>query len=294
MPKPAAKGGLLDALLASQKKIAKPKKVQKPQTIQKGGADSYQWHRTNAHDHLKTTKKLPWEDEAKSGENKRAIWIQEVKDVMAETGSNWKDALTEASNRRQQKINGYQTVVDRVKKSYKGRKADDVKCSNPDKCPGRYTKPVAMKDGEVIYRPNAHNVSKVHLTTDAATKILREYYKERSHKYKNGLKGATTAMRQDISKKRKGGTVQSPCPTKLITVNKKNGTTYQKRIVDREHPDFNACRSNWLYRSTPGSFDMQTVDYGEENSPAYGKNKLPKQYKNKIVKPHRRFKVDKK
>lgn len=261
------KGGLLGALLGDQK----------------GGADSYAWHRApstdpqhnglpNARSHLLAAKKLPWETEAKTGESKRAAWIEEVRGVMAETGLNWRGALKEASRRRKQNVNGYQTVVERVKESYTGRNADTVKCNGP-KCPGKYNKPVQRgNDGEVKYRPHAHNVSRKHLSTDAATKLLRDYYRQRANSYKNGIKSANKAMRQDISKVNTSRVIQSPCPTKLINVTSKKGKVYQRRVVDKSHPGFAQCRSNWLYRSTPGRFDMEGIDAGDgKDSPAYGK-----------------------
>lgn len=249
--------------------------------VQRGGADSYAWHRNNVRAHLQSKTQLPWEEKARSGEEKRAAWIQEVRDVMGETGLNWREAMKEASARRQQKIEGYRTVVQRTKDSYTGRRAENVRCSNPGKCPGRYTKPVTTRGGEVVYRPNAHNVSRAHLTTESATKILREYYKERAHKYKDGRRGATKAMRQDISKRNKRAVIQSPCPTKVISVNGKHGK-YNRRVVDRDHPAYAECRSNWLYRSTPGKFDMEGVDAGEgKASKGYGKKVLPKTYKSK-------------
>lgn len=263
--------------------------------VQRGGADSYAWHRKNVRAHLQSKTRLPWEGTARSGEEKRAAWIQEVRDVMEETGLNWRDAMKEASARRQQKIAGYRTVIQRTTDSYTGRRAENVKCTNPSKCPGRYTKPVVTNNGKIVYRPNGHNVSRAHLTAEAATKILREYYKERAHKYKDGRRGATKAMRQDISKRSKRAVVQSPCPTKIITVNGKNGP-YNKRIIDRAHPAFAECRSNWLYRSTPGKFDMETVDAGEGSaSGAYGKNTLPKTYKSKKprIRPSRRVDTSK-
>lgn len=263
--------------------------------VQRGGADSYAWHRKNVRSHLQSRTTLPWEEQPRSGEEKRAAWIQEVRDVMEETGLNWREAMKEASLRRQQKIAGYRTVVQRTKDSYTGRRAEDVNCSNPDKCPGRYTKPVVTRGGEVVYRPNAHNVSRVHLTTDSAARILREYYKERAHKYKGGRKGATKAMRQDISKRNKRAVIQSPCPTKTISVNGKYGR-YTRKIIDRDSPDYAECRSNWLYRSTPGKFDMESVDAGEaKSSKGYGKKVLPKTYKSKKPRerPSRRVDITK-
>lgn len=277
------RGGLLDALHE-----------------QHGGADSYHWHRepsttanySNARSHLLTQKRLPWEQTARTGEDKRKAWLEEVRGVMNSQGLNWRDALKVASQQRKAKINGYQTVVERVKGSYTGRRAENVDCVN---CPGKYTKPVKRDraTGDVIYRPQGHNVSRNHLSTDAAVKLLRDYYKQRSGQYIGGLKGATKAMRQDISKKRgrkplekrKTNVVQSPCPTKLITVTTKKGVTYQKRVVDKAHPAYAECRSNWLYRDTPGKFDMETVDYGEgHNSKAYGVYNLPKTKKSKKAK----------
>ena len=270
MPNTGTQGGLLGALLG-----------------QKGGADSYAWHRApsgtaglaNARSHLLATKQHPWEDAPETGENKRASWIAEVRSVMEETNTNWRDALKEASRRRKQGTPNYKTVVERVTSSYTGRQASNVKCTDGKVCPGKYTKgpKIDAVTNERVYRPNAHKVSRVHLTADAAKNILRDYYKERAAKgtIKAGLVGATRAMRQDISKRNNKKIVQSPCPTKLVTVNKKDGTSYKRRVVDTQHVDYAACRSNWLYRSTPGRFDMETVDYGEgQASPAYGKNVL--------------------
>jgi hypothetical protein len=271
----AGNGGLLGALLGGS--------AQSPM-VQVGGDDSYAWHRapstvdgmTNARSHLLSSKKLPWEMEARTGEDKRAAWIEEVRNVMAETGLNWREALKEASQRRKKNVPQYQTVVERVKDSYTGRNASAVNCTEGKICPGRYTKDIARDDqGEVKYRPNAHNVSRVHLTTKAATKILRDYYRQRANEYKNGMAGATKAMRQDISKLNTSRVLQSPCPTKLINVTRKDGKVYQRNIVDKTHPDYAACRSNWLYRDSPGKFDMKGIDAGEgKGSLAYGKNKL--------------------
>jgi len=303
----AQQGGLLEALMSDRCSAPKPSRkgarIQKggkpqpqprpqPRQQQVGGADSYSWHRSasadpahngfaNARSHLLTEKRLPWEAEERTGEAKRAAWIAEVRAVMNEAGLNWRDALKEASRRRKENVPAYQTVVERVKNSYKGRNAEDVNCAT---CPGKYTKPVARDvDGSVAYRPNAHKVSRAHLSATAATNILRDYYRQRAQagNYKN-MATATKAMRQDISKvnrghKNKQGQVilQSPCPTKLANVTRRDGTVYQRRVVDKTHPDFAECRSNWLYRATPSRFDMEGIDAGEGRaSPAYQKGKL--------------------
>lgn len=287
------KGGLLEALLREDRKssvkskaprASAPKTARPKAKVQTGGADSYAWHRApsplgvaNARSHLLATKQLPWETEARSGEDKRAAWIEEVRVVMNESGLNWREALKEASRRRKSNPK-YQTVVERVKKSYTGRDASTVKCTPGKKCPGKYTKDVVREvDGSVAYRPNAHNVSRTHLTTDAAVNILRDYYKQRAKtgSYKKGMAGATKAMRQDIGKRNNSRVVQSPCPTKLITVTRKDGKVYQRRVVDKAHPAYADCRSNWLYRDSPLRFDMEGIDAGEgEASPAYGKYNL--------------------
>lgn len=262
------KGGLLETVINNE---------------QKGGGDSYAWHRSesrkhrgiaNARSHLLSKKKLPWETEAKSGESKRTAWISEVREVMVQSGLNWRDALKEASRRRKEKVPNYLTVEERVKDTYTGRKSTSVKCTPGKVCPGKYDKPIATKPtGEVMYRPNAHNVSKRHLTAEAATNLLRDYYRNRAKSglYKKGISGATKAMRQDIGKTNSSRVMQSPCPTKLITVTRKDGKVYQRRVVDKDHPDFAACRSNWLYRATPRKFDMKGVDAGDS---AAGKSKL--------------------
>jgi hypothetical protein len=259
-------GGLLEAVIQNQT----------------AGADSYRQHRVKAYKNLQTMKKLDWEPTAKTGATKREEWIKEVKALRLKEGYNWKTSLQEASKRRKENINGYKTVVERVQSGYTGRIADNVECNNPDICPGKYTKAVATaSDGSIIYRPNAHK-SRVHLTTSAATKVLRDYYKSRAHTYKDGLKGATTAMRKDISRKNHRSIVQSPCPTKLTSIKTKKGIVYERNIIDKEHPAYAACRSNWLYRDSPNAFDFETVDYGEGRaSPAYGKYNLPKTHKKK-------------
>jgi hypothetical protein len=258
------------------------------QAVQTGGADSYAKHRgpsrndpnmALARANLLNTKQHPWEQQAATGEQKRAAWIAEVRDVMVQQGINWRDALKEASRRRKENIEGYATYKERVTASYTGRNAATVDCPPGKACPGKYTKPVARdQTGEIVYRPNAHNVSRAHLTTEAATHLLRDYYRQRANKYKNGLPGATKAMRQDISRLNKTRITQSPCPTKKITVTRrKDGLVYQRNVVDKSHPDYAECRSNWLYRDNPGKFDMQTVDAGEgKDSPAYGKTRLYK------------------
>ena len=99
-------------------------------------------------------------------------------------------------------------------------------------------------------------------------------------------------MRQDISKLNTSRVLQSPCPTKLINVTRKNGKVYQRRVVDKAHPDYAACRSNWLYRDSPRKFDMEGIDAGEgKDSPAYGKHKLhdSKGRKQRTKKPSRRL-----
>lgn len=302
-------GGLLEALLADKSATPSRPRIQNVATQQVGGADSYAWHRAasadprhngvaNARSHLLAEKRLPWEDEEKSGEAKRAAWIDEVRTVMNQSGLNWRDALKEASRRRKANVPAYQTVVERVKSSYSGRKAEDVNCRT---CPGKYTKPVARDvDGSVVYRPNAHKVSRAHLSETAATNILRDYYRQRAQAgaYKN-MKTATKAMRQDISKvnrshKRTDGSViiQSPCPTKMVNVTRRDGTVYQRQVVDKAHPGFAECRSNWLYRATPHRFDMEGIDAGEGRaSPAYQKGKLydSKGRAQRTAKPSRRL-----
>lgn len=269
------KGGLLQALMDQYNSQKLP--------VQTGGADSYAKHRgpskvegmALARANLLTAKKHPWEQEAATGESKRAAWISEVREVMTNEGLNWKMALEEASKRRQARNKQYKTVKKRVADDYKPRVAANVKC---DKCPGKYDKDVIRdKNGQRVYRPNAHNVSRAHLSTEAATQLLRDYYRQRANKYKNGLPGATKAMRQDISRLNTTRVLQSPCPTKKVNVTKKDGTVYQRNTVDKKHPDFANCRSNWLYRANPGKFDIEKVDAGEGNkSPAYGKARLYK------------------
>lgn len=316
------KGGLLEALLSDKRRplttipspthkkpSRKGARIQKgenrnraqAQVQQVGGADSYSWHRSasanpahngvaNARSHLLAEKRLPWEDEEKTGEAKRAAWINEVRTVMNETGLNWRDALKEASRRRKASVPAYQTVVERVQNSYKGRKAEDVNCVT---CPGKYTKPVVRDvNGSIAYRPNAHKVSRTHLSETAATNILRDYYRQQAQSgaYKN-MNTATKSMRQDISKVNRSRKIQSPCPTKLTNVTLRNGTVYQRRVVDRSHPAFAECRSNWLYRATPKRFDMEGIDAGEGRaSPAYQKGKLynSKGRTQRTVKPSRR------
>lgn len=247
---------------------------------QKGGADSYSWHRSpsdttagfaNARNNLLIAKQHPWEDSAESGESKREAWIQEVRDVMQTQGLNWRDALKTASDNRKQKNNDYQTVKERVKGSYTGRNADSVDC---DDCPGKYNKDV-IKDsqGKVVYRPHGYHGRKELLTTKSATNILREYYKQRSTTYKRGITGATAAMRKDIVTQNNSRQIQTPCPTTV-----QNGKT----VIDKSHPDYQKCRSNWLYRKNPKKFDIKTVDHGEnKESAAYGKTKLHKSHKKK-------------
>lgn len=290
MSNPNSKG-LLYAMMSE-----KPKKCSERPKEQRGGDDSYLAHRTQAPKNLQTKKQLEWENEARTGVDKRNIWLAEVRNIVAVDGLNWSAALEEASRRRKAKIDGYQTVKERTKSSYTGRQATNVQCAPGKRCPGKYTKDPAKDPvtGERVYRPNAHKGKHVHLTIDAAKNILRDYYKDRAATgaVKGGLKGATRAMRQDISRKRHRNKVQSPCPTRLITVNKKDGTSHQRRIVDRTHPDFAECRSNWLYRSTPGRFDMKTLDYGNgpdsdgQLSPAYGKYTLPKTRSDKKKQPN--------
>ena len=242
---------------------------------QKGGSDSYSWHRqespgpefkkgrkTNARNNLLTEKQHPWETSKKSGEEKREQWIMEVRNVMAETGLNWRDALKEASRIRRESNPEYQTVKQRVVESYTGRDADTVACPT-GVCPGKYNKAISVnKDGEKIYRPQGHNGRKELLSTAAATEILREYYKERAYKYKKGSKKALNA---DISRKNHSRKIQTSCPTKVINVNR-NGKVYQRRIIDRDHPDFQNCRSNWLYRSNPRKFDIDRIDDGSDEA----------------------------
>ena len=253
-------GGLLDSLLQ-----------------QKGGADSYSWHRSpsdkpgyaKARKNLLSENKLPWEDSPESGERKRQAWIQEVRDVMQRNGLNWRDALKRASANRKQNNTEYKTVKERVKDSYTGRKASDVNC---DSCPGKYDKDIIRDpQGNVTYRPHGFSGRKELLTTQSATNVLREYYKQRSGTYKKGMSGATSAMRKDIVTKNNTRRTQTPCPTTV-----KNGKT----VIDTQHPDYQACRSNWLYRKDPKKFDMKTVDHGEnKGSSSYGKTKLHKSHK---------------
>jgi len=262
-------GGLLDALLNDG--------------VQRGGADSYGWHRgpsgiegfSNSRSHLLNKKQLPWEAVPATGENKRQAWLNEVSQVQGLRGISWREALQEASRQRKQNIGGYKTVVERTTESYTGRTADTVACVE---CPGKYDKEVARSpDGTIVYRPNAHKSQRRHLSAEAAKNILRKYYRDRADQTKHGLKRATTKMRLDISKTNTTRALQTPCPTRLITVNKADGTTYRRKVVDRSHTGFEDCRSNWLYRDSPSKFDMQTIDHGEgKKSPAYGKRRLYK------------------
>lgn len=278
-------GGLLEALLGKERA---PEAVEAIEAVEQvGGADSYAWHRSassipgvaNARSHLLEAKRLPWEASASTGEAKRAAWIEEVRNVMATQGLNWRDALKEASRLRKQTVPQYRTVVERVKDSYTGRNAADVICSPGKTCPGSYDKDIITDDqGEVKYRPNAHNVSRRQLSVEAATNILRDYYRERASSYKKGIQGATKAMRQDISRVNTSRVLQSPCPTKYINVTRNTNdgpVVYQRRVVDKSHPDYAQCRSNWLYRDSPLKFDMEGIDAGEgKDSPAYGVHNL--------------------
>ena len=103
--KSKSKGGLLEALLDGS--------TRKPLQKQNGGAskrepgDSYAWHRAksasgvaNARSNLSAKKQLAWETESLSGEDKRAAWVKEVREVMKKDGINYRDALKEASRLR--------------------------------------------------------------------------------------------------------------------------------------------------------------------------------------------------
>ncbi len=223
---------------------------------QRGGAsgDGYAWHRKNAINNLRG-----------AGEAKRNAWLDEVRAVQAATGMEWKDALQEASRRRKATNGSYQTWKQRVVNGYTGRQSGDVKCAAGKKCPGKYTKAAAT-----TYRPGAHY--KLPLTQSAAVNQLRKHYRERGLAGgENGLKNATKAMRQDIAKKRAGKPLQ-PCPTKVVTVKRKDGTTYQRKVANKNE----ACADSWLYRGEGvRRHDIAGVDHGnKDRSPAYGKRRL--------------------
>lgn len=235
------KGGLLDILFQDKQHGG-------------GAGDGYAWHRENAINNLQG-----------AGEAKRNEWLNEVRDVKTETGMDWKDALQEASRRRKQQDTNYQTWKQRVVGGYTGRQAQDVNCAEGKKCPGRYTKAAST-----TYRPGAHY--KRPLSQQAAISQLRKHYREIGLSGgPEGLKKATKAMRQDISKKRAGKPLQ-PCPTRLITVTPKNGAPYQRRVVQKTAE----CADNWLYRGSGVRYhDMVGVDYGDKkDSGAYGKRRL--------------------
>mgnify|MGYP003383980550 CR=1 FL=1 len=251
---------------------------------QTGGGDSYMWHRSAAEKNLTVGKKLPWESTAKSGNEKRKQWHAEVKAIVASRGITYKEALKVASAQRKEKIPGYKTVRERVIGSYVPRVASNVKCSG-SVCPGRYNKSAGK-----TYRPNAHKGPKRHLTVESASHVLREHYRkkaisaapdsipstdETARVIKKSLARHTSAMRHDISKKRKG-TPQSPCPTKTITYMRK-GKQVTRRVIDKSAPTYKDCRSNWLYRNDPSKLDMVGVDHGTgKDSPAYGRKRLSK------------------
>jgi len=257
MPGNKKGGGLLDMLFGEEKHGTKSRQQSQPRQ-QHGGAvgDGYAWHRKNAINNLRG-----------EGENKRNAWLDEVRAVQAETGLEWKSALQEASKRRKAGNGSYKTWKQRVVKGYTGRQASQVKCAAGKKCPGKYSKPASA-----TYRQGAH-ASKRPLSQQAAVKQLRSHYRARglASGDEKGLKKATMAMRQDITKKRKGKPLQ-PCPTRIITVKRKDGTTHQRRIAKKTE----ACADSWLYRGKGVTrHDMAGVDHGnKDRSDAYGKRRL--------------------
>lgn len=237
------KSGLLDMLFKDQS----------------GGAagDGYGWHRSNAINNLSA-----------AGVAKRDAWLDEVRQVADEMNMSWKDALQEASRRRASR-SGYQTVKERVIAGYKPRVASQVRCQAGRACPGAYSKPAAT-----TYRPGAHN--KRLLSQDAAVKHLRSYYRERGAAAggsPTAMKNATKAMRQDISRLKRGSRKLTPCPTRVINV-KATATrpAHQRRIVMKT-PE---CADNYLYRGVGvRRYDFEGVDDGiGKKSRAYGLKRL--------------------
>jgi len=196
------------------------------------------------------------------GEAGRSAWVEEVKAVQdANPGMSYGEALHYASQHRKEDDPNYLTVKERVVASYKPRKASDVNCAPGKACPGAYNSPATS-----TFRPGRRNKSR--MTQQSAVDALREHYRSigQAKGGKNGMKSATKAMRQDISKQRKGAPLV-PCPTKLNSLG--------RRVVDKNADGYAQCRDNWLFRNDPTKYDMEGVDHGEsKKSSAYGKRRL--------------------
>ena len=256
------KGGLIEALFGDQKggkhhggdwHSKKQHGGDWHSKKQHGGAsgDGYSWHRQNAVNNLGST-----------GRAKRDQWLDEVRTVH-EGGVPWKDALKQASTNRQAVSGVYRTHKQRVIDAYKPRNADSVRCTPGKKCPGKYDKPATA-----TYRPGAR--SKRVMTEQAAVAALRKFYREVGLA-KGNMGNATKGMRQDISKK-KGMKALKPCGTSTITVTRKDGVTYQRRVPVKTAD----CADSWLYRGKGvRRHDMQGVDAANKKiSKASGKSKM--------------------
>lgn len=237
-------GGLIEALFGEQK----------GGSTQHGGAagDGYSWHRLNAVNNL-----------GEDGRARRDQWLDEVRAIHDGGRVPWKDALKQASVNRQTRNTAYRTHKQRVVTSYKPRDASAVRCTPGKKCPGKYNKPATAS-----FRPGAR--TKRVMTEQAAVSALRKFYREVGLS-KGNMTNATKGMRQDISRS-KGKKALKPCNTRTITVTRKDGVTYPKRVPVKTAD----CADSWLYRGKGVRLhDMEGVDNKNKNtSKAYGKRKL--------------------
>ena len=202
---------------------------------------------------------------------RRDEWINEVKAIQKEKGISYKEALAIASELRKKKAESsgkkYLAVRERRLKRPDGSfdRTTGI-CTDPKNCValGRKVDPSRSFIGN-YQREGGSYAKRSHrrLTLNAATELLRNYYRDRISKGMD-IKTANANLIRSVSRKHSSVDPVPPCPTKTITL--KNGKTRKIAVVTPE------CKDNWLYRTANPNVkyrDMIGLDHGEsKKSPA--------------------------
>lgn len=185
--------------------------------------------------------------EARDGAN---AWIHEVKALQLRTSMTFKEALSEASARRKDRIPMYMTVNERYIANLDAKR-DQTKIKHGSK-------------ENTLYRYSGRK-NKRPLTMPAAERILLKYYRDRSNRYKNPL----SAMRKNIASCHKD-------PKR---------TLYACQSDEKKMPIMTQqCANSWKFRpgkyskspTGPGYYDIHGLNdlCGTENAKTRKESKL--------------------
>jgi hypothetical protein len=178
--------------------------------------------------------------------DKAKAWIAEVKKVQAETGSSYKDAMVEASRRRQ---------------------------SDPSYIPNRSAY-IYKRTSTKTYKPYGKK-NKRPLTEEAAKRVLVNYYRTRAQQGKiaNPLRG----IRKDISScTKKPNRILTPCKTIKRVGNKTVYDPPECKNSWKYRPGSHVTNKKGI--TGPGLYDMRGVDYFCKDQPNYATRKTTKPY----------------